>query len=211
MLSKYHIFSIFTACITGLCIVLSFTIAQNPLTFSQMNQDKESTLIKYKNTWNNSDIKYKQINETAYYDGDIVATITIPKMEIYELPVYYGANPVNNNWRITTPGHDGNYAMFGEPGVSCIGAHNYQLFKQLPSLVIGDKIIVETDLDTYVYVVDGTDIYDNTKDIWNKKATLHKKDYGLTLMTCYPMDAIQTNDMYLVYTSLQKGTIFDVQ
>ncbi|SKA04307.1 sortase [Anaerorhabdus furcosa] len=208
MLSKYHIFTSFATCIVGLSIAIFPKVAHTPLTFAQMNQDKVETMEKYKNDWNNHTIKHVRYNTAEYHDGDIVATITIPKMEIYELPVYYGANPVNNNWHITTSGHAGNYAMFGESGVSSIGAHNYQLFKNLPDLKTGDKLIVETDVDRYVYVVDSTDIYDHTKDVWNQKATAHKSDHTLTLMTCYPLDGIQTNDMYLVYTSLQKGTIF---
>lgn len=209
MLSKHHIFIIFAACAACLSIVVFPSISKNPLTFAQANQDKDATMKKYKNDWNSNLIRHENGNNTKYHNGDTVATITIPRMDIFELPVYYGSNPVNNNWQITTPGHAGNYAMFGEPGVSCIGAHNYQLFKNLPNLKIGDKLIVETNIDTYVYIVDGIDIYDNTKDVWYKKATAHKYEYGLTLMTCYPMDAIKTNDMYLVYTSLLKGTIFD--
>lgn len=89
-----------------------------------------------------------------------------------------------------------------------MGAHNYQLFKDLPSLQVNDKILIETPFDRYVYVVESYDIYHHKTDDWNKKATKHSMDSALNLMTCYPLDAVKTEDMYIVYTYLQKGTIF---
>ena len=192
-----------------LSVVLFPIYVNNPLTFSQLNMNKEKTMEKYKNDWNSTTIKQIAITSNDFHNGDEVATITIPKMDIYELPIFYGANPVNNDWHITTPGPLGNWSMFGEPGVCCVGAHNYQLFKNLPLLEKGDKILIETNLDRYVYVVESTAIYNHKIDDWNTVATYHTSESALNLMTCYPIDAIKTDDMYIVYTSLQKGTVFD--
>lgn len=205
---KYRIFTIGAICITVLSLVLFPILAETPLTFSQLNMDKDATMEKYQNDWSDLTIHFSKKTSYTFDSGDQIATITIPKMNIYELPVYYGANPVNNDWHITTPGHLGNWSLFGERGVSCIGAHNYQLFKELPSLHSGDKILIETNVDRYVYVVENSAIYDHTIDNWNTVATHHSGDYALNLMTCFPIDAIKTDDMYIVYTRLQKGTIF---
>ncbi|MEG0368133.1 MAG: sortase [Coprobacillus sp.] len=200
---------IFLALATLICIFLFPVIAEEPYTYSQAHQNKEATMQKYKDDWQDTTIRYKQHPNQQYAYGEQVAFITIPKMDIYELPIYYGSDPINNNWQITAPGHTGNWSMFGEHGVTCVGAHNYQLFKNLKLLEPGDKILIETEIDRYVYVVDETGVYHNKTDNWDKTATKHKHDYALNLMTCFPFDAIKTKDMYIVYTSLQRGTIFE--
>lgn len=182
--------------------------AQNQLTFSKWKQDKHITLNKYQAYWNDKTITQKHTPSQTYILGEQVATITIPKMNIYELPVYYGSNALNNNWQITTPGHLGNWSIFGEDGVTCVGAHNYQLFKNLKLLENGDKLIIETKDDIYVYIVDNTNIYNHETDDWDQVATTHKRNHALNLMTCYPFDAIKTKDMYIVYTTMQRGTIY---
>lgn len=164
---------------------------------------------KYKDDWNREEIHHAPKPQEAMQLGDVVGTITIPRMNIYELPIYNGSTEINNNWQITTPGHLGNYSLFGESGVSVVGAHNYQLFKDLPSLQVNDKILIETSIDRYVYVVESTDVYHHATDNWNSVATKHSKEAALNLMTCYPIDAVRTDDMYIVYTSLLKGTLLD--
>lgn len=207
-MNKSRLISFAAISIMLLCTCLFPIYAEDPITFSQLKMDKEKTMSKYKDDWNDTTVKYALTTET-YTSGSQVATITIPRMDIYEFPVYYGSNPVNNDWHITTPGPLGNWSMFGESGVSCVGAHNYQLFKNLPSLEKGDKILIETSNDRYVYVVESTAVYNHNIDNWNKTATHHTNDYALNLMTCYPMDAVKTDDMYIVYTNLQKGTVFN--
>lgn len=186
-------------------------MALNPITFTQMEQNPSKTKEKYKDIWDETKIKTRPRTDTKYKAGEIVATITIPKMEYYEMPVYYGSDDINNNWQITTPGYLGNWDMFGDKGRAGIGAHNYQLFKNLPRLKKGDKFIVETPLDIYVYEVTKTAIYDHTKDDWNKVAYAAGAPSSVTLMTCYPVDAgiEATEDMYLVYSKMVKGTVFE--
>lgn len=200
------IFLIFFAAVTS--VVLFPIISEHQFTFSQIRQNKEETMKTYQNDWSDYTIVHSSDITKSYTYGDQIATITIPNMDIFEYPVYYGSDPVSNNWQITSPGHVGNWSLFGEPGVTCVGAHNYQLFKSLHKLKPGDKILVETYIDRYVYIVDEMAIYHDGQDVWNTVATKHKTPYALNLMTCYPFDAVKTNDMYIVYTSLQKGTVF---
>lgn len=193
----------------SICAVLLFDkIGKTPVTFSQIQMNKNKTMDKYKEDWTSEIIKQDKQNPYNFKIGDTIAKITIPEIDIYELPVLLGSTPVNNNWHITSPGHEGNWSLFGESGVTCVGAHNYQLFKDLPKLMKGDKILIETASERFVYVVYKTDIYHHDKDNWDRVASYHKDNYALNLMTCYPIDAVKTNDMYIVYTSLQKGTIY---
>lgn len=207
-MKKSHLFIILITTSALFSIFLFSTLAMEPLTFSQWSMNKEETLKKYKDDWDLTEINYTEEKTSNFELGDVVGTITIPRMEIYELPIYYGSNEINNNWQVTTPGHLGNYAVFGEQGVSVVGAHNYQLFKELPNLQVKDKILIETSIDRYVYVVEDTDVYHHEIDDWNSLATRQFSAAALNLMTCYPIDAIKTDDMYIVYTSLQKGTLF---
>lgn len=190
-------------------VTLFRPMAAHPMTFTQLAQNPEQTMKKYESLWDDKTIQTAATPKFHYQLGDQIATITIPKMDYYEMPVYYGSDPVNNNWQITAPGHLGNWNLFGEQGRSAVGAHNYQLFTRLPELEIGDKFIVENEIDVYVYEVVGTAIFDHTKDDWTQLAYQIGEDYSVTLMTCYPIDAIETQDMYLVYTKLCKGTIFE--
>lgn len=208
-MSWFRIGSVCIVFLAAISVLLFPIIAQKQMTFSQWDMHPEETMEKYQFDWEDTTLKRAEHPHIkTHVSGEQVASITIPKMEIYELPVYYGADEVNNNWQITTPGHLGNWSVFGEAGVSCVGAHNYQLFKNLNVLVPGDKILIETTHDVYVYVVDEIDIYHAGQDDWNQKATKHKAPYALNLMTCYPFDAVETDDMYIVYTSIQKGTLY---
>ena len=133
---------------------------------------------------------------------------TIPKMNIYELPIYYGESRYNNNWQITCPGHLSGFGLPGEAAPTAIGAHNYQLFSQLPSLKAGDKFIVETSVDVYVYTVVKTEVYNHLTDNWSNLSYNSKDPYDMELMTCYPIEAVVTKDTYIVTAKLQKGTEF---
>ena len=202
-LIRYALF----ACGCYLCVYLFPKIAADPLTFIDLRTDVLATLEKYKDTWQDTTIKtLDQPDDMNYELGDVVATITIPKMKIFEQPVYYGSNYLNNNWQITMPGHLSNWGLLGEYKPCCIGAHNYQLFANLPDLEEGDLVIVENQIDTYVYEVVQTEIYDHLVDDFSDKAYNSKQEYDLILMTCWPMDAIETEDSYLVTCRMRKGT-----
>ncbi|MEG0217905.1 MAG: sortase, partial [Raoultibacter sp.] len=112
------------------------------------------------------------------------------------------------NWQITTPGYIGNWQLFGEKGMAALGAHNYQLFSELEKLGVGEKVIVETIDDIYVYVVQEAGVYDHTKQDWAEAVYTGRESYAIDLLTCYPADVLDTQDRYVVYATMQKGTIF---
>lgn len=196
---------IFTCC-NGLLYYFS-TIED--VTFSQLKQNSVATIKKYKNYWNNETIKTQILTKQWYEDGDIIATLTIPNLDIYELAIYYGVDDENKNWQITTPTSNGNWQMFGEYGSSLVGAHNNQLFKNLPNLKVGDKFIIETPVDVYVYEVKQKTIYRHDKgNSWEDIVYNGKEPYSTNLVTCYPVGEMLTKDRYIIYATLQRGTIF---
>lgn len=186
------------------------TFAQNALTYTQILQDPEKTKLKYQDIWSDLRINEAPNPHHEYQSGDYVGTITIPKMGYYEMPIYYGSNTVNNNWQITTLGHLGNWDMFGEDGCAAVGAHNYQLFSNLPQLQEGDLFLIETEDDIYIYEVIGYHIYDHTKDDWYQVAYKNALPYSVNLMTCWPIEqgAEATEDTYIVYSKMVRGTKF---
>lgn len=162
-------------------------------------------------TMNDLEIKTKErkivdqiLSPKKYMNGDVLAKITIPRMELYRYDVIYGANEINNNWQITAPGHQGNYGLFGERTPTIVGAHNYQLFHNLPTLQEGDYVYVEVDEQVFVYEVQGNFIYDHLKDDYNKILD-RLEPYSLGLMTCYPIDQKDTEDRYIVQTKMISG------
>lgn len=189
-------------------IVFSVFIVYNKPTFTQMRQNPDKTMRQYEAYWDDTEIKTEHYVKKEYQDGDTVATLTIPKLNIYGLPIYYGTTDENKNWQLTTPGYEGNWQLFGEYGMAAIGAHNYQLFNQLPTLEENEKIIVETPDDIYVYVVQSSKPYNHETDNWNEFVYNGKSPYSISLLTCYPIDALNTEDRYVVYATMQRGTKF---
>lgn len=202
------IFSIMAFAVTASCVQLFEVVAQNPTTFAQMSQDKEKTLEKYKDVWNDTTIIEVDTLAPEYTLGELVGTLTIPRMNIYEMPIYYGADDINNNWQITAPGRFGNWGIFGEKAITALGGHNYQLFYDLPNMQVGDKFIVETPFDIFIYEVTGSTIYESGVHDWSDLAFNDKEPYSVDLLTCYPIEKVVTNDMYIVYTKMVSGTKF---
>lgn len=190
------------------CMVGFKPFARDALTYTMISQHPEKTLEKYKNIWSDRTIKKESNPGYVYNDDQIVGRITIPKMGYYEMPIYYGSDDVNNNWQITTAGYLGNWDMFGDKGVSVVGAHNYQLFKNLEALQPGDQFLIETDHDIFIYEVTGHTVFDHKTDDWTQTAYDDAQDYSVDLMTCYPIKqgADATQDRYIVYSKMIRGT-----
>lgn len=181
--------------------------ALDAATYTQWIQDPDKTIAKYKDKWSDRTIVEKVQPEFSYQSGDEVGTITIPRMNYYEMPIYYGYDLVNNNWQITTMGNLGNWEFFGQNGRAAVGAHNYQLFSNLPDMEEGDLFIIETEYDTFIYEVTGHRVYDHLKDDWYQIAYQDALPYSISLMTCWPIEqgAEATEDTYIVYSKMVSG------
>lgn len=193
------------------CVIGFKPLAKDALTYTMISQHPEQTMAKYKGIWNDRTIKKIPNPKKSYREDYIVGRITIPKMEYYEMPVYYGSDKNNNNWQITTAGYLGNWDMFGEKGVAVVGAHNYQLFKNLEVLQPGDLFLIETEDDIFLYEVTGSTIFDHEKDRWTDVAYHAAENYSVNLMTCYPIDQgeEETQDRYIVYSKMIRGTQYE--
>jgi sortase A len=88
------------------------------------------------------------------------------------------------------PGHLFGTAPPGAPGNSVISAHRDTHFRFLRHLAPGDELVVETpDGRRRRYVVDDATVVDR-RDL---RATLPEPTPRLTLITCYPFDAVAPN------------------
>lgn len=198
---------LFTAAAAISCALFP-VLAQDQYTFIDRSMDPDATIEKYKDVWDDTAIKQEKDPHLEYSPGDTIGTITIPELDIYELPISYDSNYLASNWKISAPGHSGGWGVPGESTPTCIGSHNYQLFHDLPKLHIGDRFIIETETDTFVYIVTETQVYNHLYDNWNETAFSSKKPYSVELMTCYPISTVTTDDTYIVTAQMQKGTQF---
>lgn len=178
-------------------------------TFTQRRQDPQKTMEKYQAYWDDSTIEERDRPPQKYELGDVVGTITIPELEIYEIPIYYGDSNENKNWQLTTPGREDGWQLFGEYGMTAVGAHNYQLFSELPKMETGDRFLVETQDGIFVYVVQSETVFNHEKSQWIDTVYLGKEPYSTSLLTCYPTNVIDTKDRYIVYATMQRGIKFN--
>ncbi len=205
---KKVLFVIVSGMIFSFVFLTSYYLSlTNPMTFTGAQQDPEATIEKYKDVWDDTTIKKITRDAPIYIDGEEIGTITIPGMNIYELPIIYGSSEANKNWQVTALSKETNWSMIGETGITAIGAHNYQLFTLMPTLQPGEKFIIETDIDTYVYEIVDKDIYIEGEDVWKDVVWKDRNNYSVNLITCYPVDEVATPDRMILFTKMTKGTI----
>jgi sortase A len=102
------------------------------------------------------------------------------------------------------PGHVDGTPLPGEPGNSVVSGHRDTHFAFLRRLRAGDPIVVERrDGRRLQYTVSETLVVDR-RDAW---VTQEAGDTRLTLVTCYPFDAIRPGGplRYVVTARLEAG------
>ncbi|WP_328801537.1 class D sortase [Paenibacillus sp. LX16] len=113
-----------------------------------------------------------------------IATISISRIAL-KLPVLEGATRINMRHAAV---HMRETGMLGQAGNAAIAAHRARtsgrLFNRLNELKIGDKIVVNTRGNQYVYSVYSLKVVDPT-DVSVLKS--FKKQKLLTLITCDPL------------------------
>jgi len=99
------------------------------------------------------------------------------------------------------PAHMSASALPGNAGNSIIGAHRDTHFKFLEKLSIGDRILVErSDGKEFWFRVNSVQVADSR----NSRLSLEADDSRLTLVTCYPFDAINPGGPLRYVVSAQK-------
>ncbi|MFK8052332.1 MAG: class GN sortase [Woeseiaceae bacterium] len=86
------------------------------------------------------------------------------------------------------PGHLQASAMPGEPGNAVIAGHRDTHFRFLEDVVVGDRFVIDRrDGERIVFEVDDLQITDSRQ----ASISLDTDEAKMTLVTCYPFDAIQ--------------------
>ena len=145
--------------------------------------------------------------EDSYEKGECVGLVSIPRLELFNEEILYALDGEELKNKVSTAGYLGGWGMFEDKEPATIGAHNYELFKKLPNIEIGDIIHIKNDIGIYTYEVTDTMIFDNSEDSWKEDVYKRSRDYSVTLMTCYPIGERNTEDMFIVFTELIGGKI----
>ncbi len=86
------------------------------------------------------------------------------------------------------PGHLGASAMPGQPGNSVIAGHRDTHFSFLQRLEVGQPLALETvDGQSHLYQVVNIDVVDSRRS----SLLLDTEDSVVSLVTCYPFDALE--------------------
>lgn len=131
--------------------------------------------------------------------GTKYATLKIPGIGL-EQPVYYGANNTILNSGIA---HDQNSYFPGEGGSVIYAGHNFStILADLPNLVEGDQIIIDSNYGIFEYEVFGSKII---KDIDVEEVPIQKDKEMLMIYTCWPINNFgRSTERYVVYANLVK-------
>jgi len=104
------------------------------------------------------------------------------------------------------PGHHDGSALPGEPGNAVISAHRDTHFRFLRDVAVGDTLIIEAAAGRrFSYRVRAIDIADQ-RDL---RLPRNPPESTLTLVTCYPFDAIEPGGplRYVVVATADGGSI----
>ena len=104
------------------------------------------------------------------------------------------------------PGHHDGSAMPGEPGNAVLSAHRDTHFRFLHDVAVGDALIVEMPAgQRFHYRVREIDVADQ-RDLHLPRMPAEPT---LTLVTCYPFDAVETGGplRYVVVATADGGTM----
>lgn len=125
--------------------------------------------------------------------GDVLGIVVIPKLDL-RAPVLEGTGATVLNVGV---GHLSSSAMFGEPSVAVLAAHNATWFRHIDRLVSGDTIQVQTASGTYTYKVARHQVVKTGAAVMQTAAPV------LLLESCYPLNALYvTPYRYLVRANL---------
>jgi sortase A len=132
--------------------------------------------------WNRSQNGITDARPWPWADTSPVARMTFQSLK--SLVVLEGSSGRNLAF---APGHDASSVLPGEPGNSVISAHRDTHFRELEHARIGDRIRVErADGRSFLFSVTDVSVVDSR----TTRIALDGDEPRLTLVTCYPFDAI---------------------
>lgn len=181
------------------CIITIIVIVISSRTITGIKKVNNEEMFKREES---RTIETVDLGEHSYEKGECVGLVSIPRLELFNEEILYALDGEDLKSKIATAGYLGGWSMFGDEGPSTLGSHNYQLFKELPSIQCGDIVHVKNDFGVYTYEVIDTMIFDDSEDSWKEDVYKRSRDYSVTLMTCYPIEEKNTEDMFIVFTKL---------
>lgn len=124
----------------------------------------------------------KTVNQDTPEEGTKIGILTIPKLD-RTLPIFQGASEEILKKGV---GHISSTPLPGEDSNSVLSAHRDTFFRQLDSLVVGDKLIVNRSDFSFMYKIKKIRIVNKN----DKTVIVPKPKSTLTLTTCYPFTYI---------------------
>ncbi|MQM28121.1 class E sortase [Glycomyces sp. NEAU-7082] len=136
--------------------------------------------------------------------GDAFARMWAPDIRAESWTLVEGTEPADIEY---APGRYLDGAMPGEQGNFTLAGHNVPaIFQNIRDLEPGDKVVIETKDNFYVYEVQDSEVVNETQvDITapvprDPGAEPGDEDYWLTLFTCHPL--WDNYERYVVYSQL---------
>ncbi len=157
--------------------------------------DRQQTLPPVVTTPDNPALLHR---EEGGADGDVIALLRIPKLEI-EQAVFQGTD---TEILKQGPGRLAGTAFPGQPGNSVLSGHRTTYgapFFALDDLVAGDEILVETAVGIHTYLVRELVIV-SPFDVWVAE---HREGAWLTLTTCNPIGSAR--ERLVVFAEMTDG------
>ncbi|MCM3160114.1 class D sortase [Metabacillus litoralis] len=124
----------------------------------------------------------KTVNPAPPEEGTKIGLLTIPKLD-RTLPIFQGTSEEILKKGV---GHISSTPLPGEDSNSVLSAHRDTFFRQLDSLVVGDKLIVNRSDLSFMYKIKKIRIVNKN----DKTVIVPKPKSTLTLTTCYPFTYI---------------------
>ncbi|HZK87496.1 MAG TPA: class D sortase, partial [Syntrophomonas sp.] len=128
-------------------------------------------------------------------EGDYIGSLTIPVLKM-ELPLFQGTGAKTLKKGV---GHFIQSVLPGENDNCVVSGHRETVFRQLGKLKMGDQLIVQTSVGTFIYEVNGMRIVHA-----DDRTVIVPTDHGvLTMTTCYPFNTPGYHpDRYIVSAAL---------
>ena len=130
--------------------------------------------------------------------GAEVGKISIKRLGIEGAPLYYLPTKDNLKKGVCMDGPPGGWQIVGEKGRGMISAHNDKAFKHLDRLESGDVVSVFMEYGDFEFQVEEVCVYNGESGDWKKDIYENTGEYGLALVTCYPLNKRNTTGDRLV-------------
>lgn len=154
---------------------------------------REQTALSHELEVGRSTLPALQVARTAVAPHALVGRIDLPRLRLSAM----AREGVDTRTLRSAAGHVPGTALPGDPGNAAFAAHRDTFFARLKGVRIGDDVTVTTEAGRFHYVISTTQVVDPS-DVSVLRATTEPT---LTLITCYPFDAIGSAPKRFIVTA----------